>query len=255
MILQKCCHDMDLLVYLTGGRFTSLSSIGELSVFTRHNAPKGSSERCCDCKVTDCPYNAADFYLKNFRALPQEKRNCWPYFQLAADPDEEKLAAALQNGPYGRCVYRCDNNVVDHQFVNITFDNGIMGTLTMCGFANNGGRRTHVYGTRGELILDEQRRTIEVGVFGQNSYEIAFDSLSDDFSGHGGGDNAMMREVVQAIEQGTRRLHTSITESIESHLMCFAAEQSRRSGGRAVSSDAFRTADTATEEQSRKETA
>lgn len=238
MILQKCCHDADLLVYLTGSGAKSVSSVGGLRHFRAENAPPHSADRCAVCSVRDCPYNAVTFYLDNFKSIPEGERDRWPYSQVVSAPTEARLSEALGAGRFGRCVYKCDNDVVDHQFVQIEFENGVHGTLTMCGFANNGGRRTHVYCTKGEYILDEQLRRIEVGLFGKPSEYIDFDTLSDDFSGHGGGDNAMMREIYQSFT-GNGRVDTSIVRSIDSHLICFAAEESRHAGGVPVAVEDF----------------
>ena len=97
----------------------------------------------------------------------------------------------------------------------------------MIGFSNDGGRQTHCYGTKGEIYLDEQRRTIEISVFGQRKKVVHFDELSEDFSGHGGGDNEMMREFVQYLNSETNTITSSINLSVDSHILAFASEYSR----------------------------
>ncbi len=126
MILQKCCHDMDLLVWLTGRKPSVVTSMGDLSYFNRAHAPEGHAKRCVDCGVKDCPFNAVDFYIGNYKELKRTGRptNVWPYAQVAVEPDEERLTEALKTGPWGRCVYECDNNVVDRQWATIRFADG-----------------------------------------------------------------------------------------------------------------------------------
>ena len=236
MILQKCCHDMDLLVYLTDERPEYVTSAGSLRHFKPQNAPSGAADRCTNCTVANCPYNAVDFYVGNCKQLKAEGRetNVWPYAQVAVEPTEEKLLQALKTGPWGKCVYRTDNNVVDHQFSVIRFKNGLVGTLTMIGFSADGGRQTHVYGTKGEIYLDEQSRSITIHKFGQPKTTVSFDSLATDFSGHGGGDKVMLAEFCESLSSGKATLNSDIVRSIDSHLMCFAAELSRLNNGQPV---------------------
>ena len=233
MILQKCCHDMDLLVYLTERTPKKISSMGSLRYFKSDNAPKGATDRCVDCPLSDCPFNAVNFYIGNYRELVRKglPTNVWP-----------RLMEALRNGPWGRCVFHSDNNVVDHQFSLITFDNGLVGTLTMIGFSADGGRQTHVYGTKGEIYLDEQSQTITIRPFNKPKRVVHFTELATDFSGHGGGDNVMVEEFIDIL-LGNREESASITsleKSVESHYCALAAEKSRLHDGAVVEIDSMR---------------
>lgn len=233
MILQKCCHDMDLLVYLTEQRPVSVSSMGSLRYFKSQNAPDGAAERCVDCKVKGCPFNAVDFYIGNAKELISQGRsvNVWPYAQVAVEPTVDRLMQSLNTTKWGKCVFHSDNNVVDHQFSLVQFQNGLVGTLAMIGFSADGGRQTHVYGTEGEIYLDEQARTITLQRFGEKKQVVDFDSLATDFSGHGGGDKVMLKEFLDCVRTGRKTFNSDITRSVDSHLMCFAAEESRKNGG------------------------
>lgn len=235
MILQKCCHDMDLMVWLTDQKPKLVSSMGSLRYFTSKNAPQGAADRCTHCNVKNCPFNAVDFYVGNFKELQRQQRatNVWPYAQLVPEPTEQRLQEALEKGPWGRCVFKCDNNVVDHQWTLVQFENGLVGTLTMCGFSADGGRQTHVYGTEGEAYLDEQSRTITIHRFGERKTVVSFDELATDFSGHGGGDKVMLDEFVQALG-GKTSANTDIGVSIFSHIMCYCAEKSRQNHGEVI---------------------
>lgn len=232
MILQKCCHDTDILLWLCGKHARRVSSFGSLYHFRPENAPEGAAKRCLDCPVQGCPYNAADFYLQRFR----ESGDDWPQNVVAFEPTEEKLLAALREGPYGRCVYACDNDVVDHQVLNIEFEDGATADYTMSAFTAHGGRTLRVMGTRGELLGDMKAKTIRVMRFGAEDEVIDVSRLSDNFTGHGGGDAGLIREFVALMrgEIGISGTLTSIDRSVESHLVALAAEESRRDGGRAV---------------------
>ena len=233
MILQKCCHDMDILLWLTGRHCRRVSSFGGLSLFREDKAPQGSGARCLECAAAEkCPYNAVEFYLGRFR----ENGNSWPQNVVAFEPTEEKLLEALRTGPYGRCVYRCDNDVVDHQVVNLEMDDGSTVNFTMTAFTAHGGRILRAGGTIGEIYGDMKQNIIKVMRYGQLDEIIDVRTLTDDFSGHGGGDARLIAEFVDLVrgEISVSGTMTSIDRSVESHLVALAAERSRHDGGRAI---------------------
>jgi len=233
MILQKCCHDMDILLWLTGKHCAKVSSFGDLNLFKAEKAPAGSAARCVDCAVAaECPYNAVKFYIDQFRKSGDE----WPQNVVAFEPTEEKLMAALQTGPYGRCVYRCDNDVVDHQVVNLMLEDGATVNFTMTAFTAHGGRIIRVGGTMGEIYGDMKDNIIRVMRYGQPDEVIDVRTLTDDFSGHGGGDSRLVREFIALVrgEIGVSGTLTSIERSVESHLVALAAEESRLNGGKVI---------------------
>ena len=137
MILQKCCHDLDLLQYYAESRCESISSIGDLRFFKAENKPEGAADRCADCKLwKDCTYSAQNIYIGNWKSIGSPE-NCWPYNAIttAVPQTEENLTEAIKTGPYGRCVFACDNNVVDNQTEEIIDVN----TLHFEGGHNHGG--------------------------------------------------------------------------------------------------------------------
>ena len=235
MILQKSCHDMDILLWLAGKPCTKVSSFGSLTHFTGKNAPAGSTERCVqDCRVkADCPYNAERFYLTEG---VQAGKSDWPINVLALQPTEASIRAALETGPYGRCVYRCDNNVVDHQVVNLELEDHSTISFTMCAFTSKSQRYLKVMGTNGDIEADMNTNLIELDVFGKRHEVIDVKTLSDDFSGHGGGDNRMIRDLIDLVrDEGHKaRALTSIDQSAESHYVALAAERSRLHGGQSI---------------------
>ena len=228
MILQKCCHDMDILLWLSGKRCQSVSSFGSLVHFTPENAPEGSADRCVDCAVETCPYNAVKFYMGK---LVSGKLD-WPLNVLTTVPDEEHVMQALREGPYGRCVYRCDNDVVDHQVVNLCLEGGATINFTMCAFTKECARYLRIMGTMGEIVADMEKNTIEVMPFMAENEFIDVTKLTEDFSGHGGGDARMVEDLLNLISgEGEAKGLTSISRSVESHLVAMAAEESRTHGG------------------------
>ena len=154
MILAKTCHDMDILQWLIGKDCKKVQSFGSLSHFRKENQPAGAPARCLDgCPHADkCFYEPVRFYT--------DEHNPWR--ETVADkvkPTEEEIVEALKTGPYGRCVYECDNDVVDHQVVNMEFDGDCTVTFTMNAF-NEGGRYTRIFGSKGEIVAGSNEITV-----------------------------------------------------------------------------------------------
>ncbi len=244
MILQKCCHDMDLLLWLTGKTCESISSFGSTYLFKPEMAPEGAALRCMDgCKAKDnCPYDAEKIYLKNKRIGVENGHKEWPLDVLTLHPTVESVTEAIKTGPYGRCVYHCDNNVVDHQVVNMNMTDGSTISHTMCGFTGTGSRFAKFMGTKGEILADMSENTIKITEFGKETETIDVTKLATDFSGHGGGDNRMVEEFMDMLindSEPTVRT-TSLDQSVESHYCALAAEESRVNGGKVVFLDKYR---------------
>lgn len=245
MILQKCCHDMDLLLWLTGKTCESVSSFGDTYLFKKECAPEGAALRCMDgCKAKEnCPYDAEKIYLEHHRIGAKTGYKEWPLDVLTLHPSVETITEAIKTGPYGRCVYHCDNNVVDHQVVNLKMTDGTTISHTMCGFTATGSRYAKFMGTKGEIIADMTENTIKITVFGQKDTEVIdISKIASDFSGHGGGDNRMVEEFLDMLinETGPTKRTTSVEQSVESHYCALAAEESRINGGKVVSLDKYR---------------
>ena len=231
MILTKCCHELDLLNWMIGEKCERLTSFGSLSYFKEENKPEGSAERCINCTV-DCPYNAYKFYYQHHFVM--KSNTGWPVNVITPIPTKSSIFDALRNGPYGRCVFLCDNNVVDHQVVNMRFAGGVDATLTMSAFTAETYREVKIMGTLGEIIANMESNRIQVNLFSKKSYQIDVARLTDDFSFHAGGDHRLMADLITMMRGGKSQTLTSIEKSIESHVMAFAAEESRINGGQPV---------------------
>jgi len=270
MILAKCCHDLDILPWVLGRRCESLSSVGELTHFKAENAPTGAPARCLDgCPASQtCPYFAPWLYLqltplwrsfvdtasgpekaimqvylrapwliRLFSPLSTDLHRLahfqeWPVSVLTDDPTPENLLEALRSGPYGRCVYRCDNDVVDHQVVSMKFTGGLSVSLGMHGHSHNEYRTTRIEGTRGRLLA-------EFGLGGswiqvdehRSDRRTRYNTGAGTGSGHGGGDFELMAAFVDSIRRGDAgTARTTVGQALESHLMAFAAERARLEG-------------------------
>lgn len=242
MILQKCCHDMDLLQYFAGSKCHSISSIGSLAHFKKENQPADASDRCVSCKhVETCPYSAKKIYIDMWKAEGASE-NRWPMNVItdAYPLTEEALYKAIEEGPYGRCVFACDNNVVDNQTVIMQFENGIAATLRMTGFTKKGGRDIRFFGTEGELEMDEERGYITLRRFCGEEKTWKLNELVADLSGHGGGDHGMIDKLYEIIANKDESVDTCIANSVESHYMALAAEESRVNGGQLVFIEKYR---------------
>ena len=236
MILAKSCHDMDILRWLAGEPCLRVQSFGSLDYFRADRAPEGAAARCldgCACKES-CPYDAEKIYLTNPRSGVQSVGKGWPCSVLTPDPTKESIREALRTGPYGRCVFHCDNDVVDHQTVNLEFANNICATFTMTAFTELCHRTIKVTGTLGDVEGDMDANILYLHRFGQPEQVIDLGDVANEFAGHGGGDMGLMENLCTLIASGGTEGLTSIDASVESHVMAMAAEASRLAGGRTI---------------------
>lgn len=230
IILAKTCHDFDILLWLTGKKCLRVSSFGSLRLFRREMAPKGATKRCTDgCPHRgDCAFFAPKFYLEHERAQIDGYRKV-----VSLDPTVEGLMEALRTGPYGRCVYACDNDVADHQIVNMEMEGGLTISFTVSAFTNECERTITIHGTKGEIRGNMETDTIEVIDF--LTGDKTLHRLNTPKAGHSGSDASMMKQLVSLIAEGRQKENISnVVQAIDSHLIAFAAEESRLKNGEVV---------------------
>ena len=230
MILAKSCHDTDIIQWLIGKKCKKVQSFGSLSYFNASHRPDGAPDYCIQgCPEGDkCPYNAVKLYY-------DDKDNTW-FRSVAANtldnPTDEVVKEAITCGPYGRCVFNCDNDVVDHQVVNMEFEGGCTVSFTMNAF-NEGGRRISIFGTKGELSGYIETGKINVFTFDdRETKEYDINNVGNSITaGHGGGDTGIMVELLKYFggEEPSKSI-CGIETSYMNHLISFAAEESRVNG-------------------------
>ncbi len=232
MILAKCCHDLDLMYWYADGECEELCSYGSLRHFKSENAPEGSTERCLDaCKIRDlCPYDVKKIYFKGAQSSSSNTTSTrmWPASTITEDLTIEGITKALEDGPYGRCVYHCDNNVVDNQIISMNFDNGVTVAFTMTAFTDKVSRITRFMGTHGEIRATTETNEIEIYNFRDGTMEKI--KVEPSKSGHGGGDYGIMNDFFELIK--TDKMNKRFTTgkiSLSSHAMALMAEESRLS--------------------------
>lgn len=231
MLLAKCCHDLDIIQWLIDKPCKKVSSFGELTYFRPENAPEGAPERCVDsdCPIKEtCPYNCEKIYLdpkrRNLRRTAARGigKTFWP--------NDEEVMEGLRNTNFGACVFHANNNVVDHQVVNMEFEGGATATLTMNAF-NRGGRYIRLFGTKGELYA--YYGDTEITVFSFETRQIQKYSVvkteESIAGGHGGGDDGIIEELYDYLRGSyTGYCAADIDTSVKNHLIGFAAEKARR---------------------------
>ncbi|GAA0331266.1 Gfo/Idh/MocA family oxidoreductase [Actinoallomurus spadix] len=230
MLLAKCCHDIDWLAHVIGRPAARVSSFGALTHFRPENRPEGAADRCLDCAVEpSCPYSAPRTYL-GFVGDPD--RAHWPLSALTFDTSPEGVRAALRDGPYGRCVYTCDNDVVDQQVVTIEYEGGVTASFTATAFTPMGFRKTRIFGSHGFIEGDGVRLTVEDFVTGGREVVETDDGEEVSLAGdHGGADQALADAFVAALAAGDPSLLLSDARtSLASHRLVWAAERARRTG-------------------------
>lgn len=222
LILAKSCHDMDILLWLTGKKCIKVSAFGNLTHMNDKNFKEGMAERCLDCSSEieeGCPYSAKKLYLSDK-----------PIFAKIVHPipTKENLEEALKTGPYGRCIYKCDNNVVDHMVTILEFEDGLTATFNLSAFTQDCNRTIKLMFTHGEVGGNHVLNKIEVKKFEQFGEDKSEIVVPDEVKGgHGGGDHGIMEDFVKLVAANGGEGRTSANKSVESHIMAFAAEHSR----------------------------
>ncbi len=229
MLMAKCCHDLDLICWMKSGVApTKVASFGGLTHFRPERAREGSGTRCLvDCKIErECDYSAYKHYIE---------QGLWGYYawecleHLGTPTVEQKIESLKTDNPYGRCVWRCDNDVVDHQGVVAEFADGCVATHYMIGGTARPCRTMHLIGTTGEI-----EGTLEDGKFvvrhpdarqGHEFTEEVVDlSVSRDM--HGGGDLRLVGDFLRVVRGEPASISTTdLLDSVYGHLIAFAADE------------------------------
>ena len=237
MLMAKCCHDLDLLQYYIGSKCKQVYSVGDLTFFNEENKPDGAAERCQDCKYNQsCIYSAENLYVGRWKAQGSPN-DAWPFnvVDRSFPITEESLRKAYETTPYGRCVFSCDNNVVDYQSVVMTFENGVHATHTMTAYTEWSGRKMTFHCTHGSIEFDEANHQLRIFTFGKELEEYDPRELIKElrsktkFFGHGGSELVMLDELYNIL-CGDDNSRTTLENSVESHLIAIAAEESRKQG-------------------------
>ncbi len=230
MMMSKCCHDLDIITWMKSDSTPAyVASMGGLFNFIDRNFPPGAGEKCTvDCKIADmCEFDAKKMYL-----------NCetWGYYvreYLDAYDDrdtEERLLWSLgENNPYGKCVWKCDNNVVDHQTVIIEFEDGSTVSHNLLGATAKPERTIHIVGTKGEIYGEMESKTFYVRIPDMtkapfySEEKVVIDVETD---GHGGGDSRLAEDFIEYIQGGKTSISTTeLGDSIYGHLIGFSAHE------------------------------
>lgn len=245
MLLAKCCHDIDLMMWLMSDtKPTEISSFGSKFQFKEENAPDGAGTICMkDCPLVDtCDFSTKRLYIDH---PDRWAFYVWDALEAIDNPTiEDKIALMKSDSPYARCIYKCDNNVVDHQSVLVNFENGATGTHNMVGGSSQSLRKIHIIGTKGEIYGDFEKSKFYVSKInpspnahnGECDIEEVDLNVSGDmvgaYGGHGGGDERLTADFVKFIKGENPSLAcTSIFDSVAGHLCVYLADRSRENGG------------------------
>ncbi|PNX51578.1 MAG: oxidoreductase [Thermoplasmata archaeon M9B2D] len=226
MLLTKSCHDLDWIRHMIGKKCVSVSSYGSLTHFKKENKPSIAGNNCLECDFEpDCPYSAKRIYL----GFIKRGNTGWPVSVVTSEVTVPGVIKALREGPYGRCVYDCDNDVVDHQVVNMEFEGGETATFTMTGFTKARQRETRIFGTRGEIYGNGTKIQFYEFLTGRSEIVDISSEEPESLADHGGGDYGLIHSFISAVsENDPSKILSGPEETLETHLMTFAAERSRK---------------------------
>ncbi len=230
ILLQKSCHDIDWLIDVVEKPVERVSSFGSLTHFNAANKPEGAADRCLQCPLQKtCTYSAPRYYLRGIDNPGSAEEYCARV--VAGEVTEESILNALETGPYGRCVYASDNDVVDHQTVQMEFAGGVLASFTLTAFSQGANRKTRIFGTKGQVTGDGQ--FLEVfDFFSEKTRTIdTFAAGHDAATGHGGGDEGLMNSFVKVLRKDKEAVvRSGLSDALVSHRVVFAAERARKAG-------------------------
>ncbi len=238
-IIAKCCHDLDIIKWLMDKKCKSVSSYGNLYYFRPERAPKGSAEHCVDCAKEvreNCVYNAYKVYPQRMQKSVvggMARLNGRDIFEVL-DGKQDVIS---------RCVFHSENDAIDNQVVNMSFDDGSTASLLMTAFSEDCHRTIAVHGTLGEAYGDLDDAKLYVNIFGKERKEIDVNKVMNDQNvdlkgGHGGGDTYLTLDFIDYVTENNPSItRTTLDDSIASHVIGFKAEQSRLNGGVAIELD------------------
>ena len=205
----------------------SVSSYGDLYYFNKEHAPVGATKYCSECPHTDCIYKAQTIYLS-------EAARAFSSYFTTKELTDENVLSELKGSQYDKCVFQNDNDVVDHQVTIMQFAKGKTACHTMTAFSRTIYRDLKVHGTKAELVGVVEDNSIEIRYFGGEVEKITVDISEASIGGHMGGDYFMMNSLHKAMNGEVAEGITYLDVSIESHLMSFAAEESRLDKGNSI---------------------
>ena len=218
LILNKSCHDLDILMYLTGSKCKKIASFGSLKHMNNGHFKESMGENCFTCSVeSECPYSAKKIYLENDRDINNA---------LHINPTKKNLEQILEKGPYGRCVYRCDNNVVDNMVSILEFENGITATFNLSAFTKECDRTIKLMFSHGEVDGSFLKNEIKIKRFTQQEDEIVY--MGEHLNLYGEGDIKLIEDFINSVYKNeSSKCNCSVKKAIESHILAFASEYSR----------------------------
>lgn len=229
LILAKNCHDIDMIRWLLGEKCISVSSVGGLKYFKPENAPEGAAKHCVDCKYKNsCKYSC--FYIYN-NAEYEKLAGLAKHGQLGDSKEQIDASLSDRNNVYSRCVFYCDNDVCDHQTVNMLFDKQITAQFLSIAFTNEMPRHLKIFGTEG-VICDDGGNILLEKLNGEKTL-IQVEYLKGGYAHHSGGDVGIVKQFIDYVSGGVKTENiTDIQTSVEGHKIAFLAEESRKNGGK-----------------------
>lgn len=235
MLLAKCCHDIDIMMWLMGNdKPVRVSAMGSLMQFRPENAPENAGTQCItDCPLCDtCIYSAKRIYLDH---PDRWAFYVWDKLENKENADINDKTELLKTSPYGRCVYKCRNNVVDHESLVVSFQSGATGTHNMTGGAATGKRTVHIIGTKGEIDGTLEDGTVTLLTINPSpgcEYGRTDFQCSESNDSHGGGDMLLVRDFIDYVRNDNPSVScTSIEDSVKGHLTVFKADESMKENG------------------------
>lgn len=207
LLLEKCCHDLDLINSMLGADPVRAAAFARRDHFLPR---EGLGPRCSDCDIKDtCSYSTVLWA----RSVDRGEDN-GEYEYIDFDND--------------LCVYNEGNTNVDRQSNLIEYEGGILVdfNVTLGGPVTK--RTISIVGTEGRIMGDFiESRILYYPMFDKPPEEI---QIQHERSGHGGGDSVITRSFLESLENPDYVPEASFKDGLKSALLAFLCDRARDEG-------------------------
>ena len=127
------------------------------------------------------------------------------------------------DAPGDLCVFHSDSDVMDHQSVQLGFDDGTQAVFLAVRSSGRLGRDVMIFGTDGYLEGELEQGKLLVMNYWKDQ-ELRDESIPAS-NMHGGGDIEIVKEFLECIDEGIRPLAT-VRDGARASMLAFAADKS-----------------------------
>ena len=210
IMLTNSCQDIDMMINLSKGKCQKVSCFSDLRIFNWENFNTKMSENCFRCSEEEsCPFSAKKIYLQEDKFINNS---------VHINPTKDNLEAILKQGPYGKCVFYCDNDVCDNLTSIFKFDNKVTSNFNINAFTKESDKKIRLFYKEGEVEASFKQKEIKIKSFLNTDEKIIkIDQENTD-------EKLFLDFIDRVKNKNYKSCISDVGSVIESHVATFAAE-------------------------------